>query len=442
MTGSKLRIAWVTPLARSNEEVVTISQYCTDLLLPLMKDEFEIEVFSGLPSGRHLGVPRYNTLNVYQRHRENPFNIYFYQVADGPLGRVVRTQVGTMPGISWMHDTFLSDPGSEGIHTSPWERSVQQMLDLSLPFLERGDLPLQPQPQGYRETSVSPIVLYNSAWAEGTLHRFLSGRYEYASCGHRSDVLPVPVTLIEDARFHEGERPLEIVALSSTRLDGRAHKFLPALADYSRPARLTWVIDPSERVDAERMIGEFGVRDRVTLVGGNSPDRWRSLAARSDLALHLSSNPHSRLSPYLELSMAAAVPTVVMRVGRGETIPERIAFSIEPGLHETAQLGGVFDAVGSGDSRQLGQAGQDLVSQENDPTSVAARLATTFRESAPLLADVMRAWDGLYTRAEDALLEEIRALVDVPTGGMPGAYEMIVKPFVEEMRAGAKASRS
>jgi hypothetical protein len=54
----------------------------------------------------------------------------------------------------------------------------------------------------------------------------------------------------------------------------------------------------------------------------------------------------------------------------------------------------------------------------------------------------MLAWDCLYTRAEDALLEEIRALVDVPTGGMPGAYEMIVKPFVEEMRAGAKASRS
>jgi hypothetical protein len=195
-------------------------------------------------------------------------------------------------------------------------------------------------------------------------------------------------------------------------------------------------------VDAERMIGEFGVRDRVTLVEGNSPDRWRSLAARSDLALHLSSNPHCRLSPYLELSMAAAVPTVAMRVGRGETIPENVAFSLEPGLHETAQLVGVFDAVGSGDSRQLGQAGKNLVSQENDPTSVAARLATTFRESAPLLADVMRAWDGLYTRAEDALLEEIRALVDVPTGGMPGAYEMIVKPFVEEMRAGAKASRS
>ena len=434
MASDKLRIAWFTHLARSNEVVATISQYCTDLLLPLMKDEFDIEVFSGLPPGSHLGLPRYNTLNAYQRHRANPFDLFFYQVEDGPLGRVVRTQVGMMPGISWMHDTFLSDPGAEGIHTSPWERSVQQMLDLSLPFLERDSLPLQPQPQGYRETSVSPIVLYNSEWAEGTLHRFLSGRYEYASCGHRADSLPVPVAPVEDARPTEATRLFEIVAVSSTRLDGRAHKFLPALADCSRPSRLTWVIEPGERADAERMIAEFGVKDRLILVEGNSPEMWRSLVAKSDLALHLSSNPHTRMSPYLELSMAAGVATVVMRVGRGETISEDIAFSIIPGLHETAQLVSVFDAVAMGDSRRFGQAGQDVVKRNNDPLHVAARLSSIFRESAPILANVTRAWSGLYDRAEVALLEEIRQLVDAPVGEMPGVYERILRPFVDEMR--------
>lgn len=228
----------------------------------------------------------------------------------------------------------------------------------------------------------------------------------------------------------------EIVAVSSTRLEGRAHKFLPALADCGRPTHLTWVIAPSERADAHRMIGEFGVSDRVTLVEGNSPEQWRVLVAKSDLALHLTSNPHARLSPYLELSMAAGVPTVVMRVGRGESLSHDIAFTIEPGLHETAQLLAIVEGVGAGDSRQFGRLGQAWVKSENDPTRVAARLATTFHESAPLLADAMRAWAGLYARAEQALLEEVRALVDVPTGGMPGAFEMIVKPFVEEVRRG------
>ena len=434
MADRKLRIAWFSPLARPEEQVVTISQYCTDILLPLMRDEFAIEVFSGLPPGFHLGLPQYNTLNAYQRHRAEPFDLFFYQVEDGPLGRVVRTQVGVMPGVSWIHDTFLSDPGAEGIHTSPWERSLQQMLDLSLPFLERDDLPLQPQPSGDRETSVSPVVLYNSEWGEGTLHRFISGRFEYAQGGHRSDYLPVPVSMIADERPTDKGRPLRIVAAGSTRLEGRAHKLLPAVADIRTPCMLTWVIDPCELVDARRMVNEFGVGERVTLVEGNSPDRWRSLVAQSDIAFLLNSNPHGRLSPYLELSMAAAVPTVVMRSGRGELLSTDRVFVVEPGLHETAQLVGILEGVAPENSRRLGNAGQVFAREQNDPAQVATKLGEIFRASAPVLAGVMKAWDGLYQRGEAALLDEIRTLVDAPVGGMPGASELIIAPFVKELR--------
>jgi hypothetical protein len=122
-----------------------------------------------------------------------------------------------------------------------------------------------------------------------------------------------------------------------------------------------------------------------------------------------------------------------MRVGRGASISEEVTFSIEPGLHETAQLVGIFEALAEGDSCHYGRAGQELVREQNAPARVAQLLAHTWYESAPLLADVMRAWNGLYLRAHDALLEEIRALVDTPAGGMPGAYELIVKPFVEEI---------
>ncbi len=434
MADKKLRIAWFTPIARPDERVVTISQYCSDILLPLMREKFEIEVFSGLQPGEHLGLPRFNTLNAYQRHRVNPFDLFFYQVEDGAAGRVVRTQVGIMPGITWMHDTFLSDPGAEGIHTSPWERSLQQMLDLSLPFLERDDLPLQPQPSGDRETSVSPVVLYNSEWAEGTLHRFISGRLEYAAGGHASDYIPVPVSLIADQRSAGTERPLQILATGTTRLEGRAHKFLPAVADSKRACHLTWVIEPSERADAQRMVNEFGVGEKVTIVEGNYPERWRELVAASDLALLLNSNPHARLSPYLELSMAAAVPAVVMRCGRGEQLSSDVAFVVEPGLHETAQLVEILQSVTHENSRPLGKKGETLTREENEPSRVASKLGDIFTRSAPALVGVMRAWDGLYKRGETALLQEIKTLVDAPVGDMPGASEIIVTPFVEELR--------
>jgi hypothetical protein len=123
-----------------------------------------------------------------------------------------------------------------------------------------------------------------------------------------------------------------------------------------------------------------------------------------------------------------------MRVGREEHTSEDVAFVIVPGLHETAQLVGIFEAVSRTDSRRLGIAGQALVKRENDSARVAERLGDVFRVSAPLLRDVMRAWNGLYQRAEGALLEDVRGLVDAPTGDMPGAYETIVRPFVEELR--------
>jgi hypothetical protein len=194
------------------------------------------------------------------------------------------------------------------------------------------------------------------------------------------------------------------------------------------------VVDPVELGDAQRMVNEFGVSEKVTLVSGNSPDCWRRLVARSDIAVLLNSNPHGRLSPYLELSMAAAVPAVVMRSGRGERIPSDAAFVIEPGLHETAQLVGILESVTGESSRRLGKQGQALVQEENDPLKVASKLANIFTRSAPTLSVVMRAWEGLYKRGEAALLEEIRSLVDLPVGDMPGASELIVAPFVEELR--------
>ncbi len=61
-------------------------------------------------------------------------------------------------------------------------------------------------------------------------------------------------------------------------------------------------------------------------------------------------------------------------------------------------------------------------------------LGSTFRDSAPLLANVMKAWEGLYARGEQALLDEIKALTDAPVGSMPGAFETIVAPLIEEVR--------
>jgi hypothetical protein len=192
------------------------------------------------------------------------------------------------------------------------------------------------------------------------------------------------------------------------------------------------MIEPTERDEAEILLSEFGVSERVSLIEGMSPQRWEDLLRSSDVALHLRSSPFGHLGPYLQLSMAAGVPAVVMRYASGEEIPQDAVFSIVPGMHETAQILGVLEALLLRDPGSLGVAGQLLMRSENEVALVARRTGDLFQSVAPALVGVMARWESLYANAAHALLDEVRGCVDAPVGVMPGSYDTIVAPFVEE----------
>lgn len=430
----KLRIAWFSRVARSTEPMVTFSQYCTDLLVPLMRDSLDIEIFCDLHPGEHCGVPRYHYLSAYQRHRTQPFDLFFYQLEDGPLGRSVRTQIGLMPGVTWVHDIMLTDPGAEGIHVSPWEHTIEKWLDPSRPFVNRKK-PISPfQPEAYREVSLSPVVLFNTPWARQQFERLVTRRIEYVPGGHRAEYLPPPVPLLERKRDFESDHKLRIVAAGVPYLHGRGHKFLPALAELQSEWSLTWVIPAGGRGDAERLSGEFGLTDRVELIEGNTPELWTSLVTKSDVALHLLSSKFGHLGPYLELSMAAGIPVIALKCGSGETLPDDAAFIVAPGAHESTQIREILSTLAQEGPERFGQRGRDVVRRENDPRHVAKCLEDIFRRSAPIMREVMTKWGTLYTQAGDALLNEVKELIDAPVGGMPASYDSIVAPLLSEMR--------
>lgn len=434
MPNRKLRVAWCTHVARPDEVVTTMSQYCTDLLIPRLRDRFEVEIFCGLYSGEHCGVPRHHFLTAYQRHRTHPFDIFFYHLEDGPLGRFLRTQIGIMPGVTWVHDLFLSDLGAEGIHTSPWERSLAQYFNPALPFSERGEAPHQLRPQAYRETGLSPVVLFSSRWGKREFDRWTMARLEYVPGGHRSEYLAVPVVTAARHGVSTTSDVLRVLALGSAALADRAHKFLPALAALREEWHLTWVVDSSDRSEVEVLLSEFGVGDRVSLIEGRSPALWSKLLAASDVALHLHSTPIGHLAPYLHLSLAAGVPVVVMRYASGEEIPEGVAFRIVPGMHETAQIRGALESVFRHGSVGVGEAGRSFMRAENEVDVVGERVGALLCEVAPALTGVMKRWEALYGDAAEDLLREVRTSIDAPVGGMPGSFDTLLKPFVAELR--------
>jgi hypothetical protein len=412
-----------------------VSEYCSDTLLPILKDKFEIETFSGTFSTPYPWIKHNHYLNAYKRHRENPFDLFFYQLEDGIPGRFVRTQLGMMPGVTWVHDIFLGDLGAEATHTSPWEHTISQFHDVAVPFSDRGHLPHQLRPHAYREVSVSPVVLFDSHWALKEFSSLVSNRIEHALGAHRGDYMPIPV-MTKNARLRrKNDGALSVVSACSPGIEGHPHKILQALGALKHPWNLTWMVSSDEMAKARQVVEEFGAQDNVTFIEGRESGAWEKILEHADVALHLRNSPFGHLGPYLHLSLAMGVPCVVLRAAAGEELPHSAVFSVEGGMFETAQLVGIFEAISRGDAVGCGEAGRRFIQCEAAAGQVAQRLGDLFAEVAPTFVPVLSQWEELYEQAYETLVAEIEPLVELPASQGPSPFELLVKPFVDEVKS-------
>lgn len=435
MVSQSLRIAWFSDLARGRAE--SLSAYCSRLLLPELSTRHDIEVFSESFSTSEFGLPHHHYLNAYRRHRDKPFDVFFYQLEDSRACRFIRGHIGLMPGVVWVHDLFCNDLGPEACHTSPWEHTIKQFYDPSLPFAERSVAPHQLWPRVYREASLCPVVLFSSQWARDEFSRMTSNRLEASLGSHYADVLPVPVdeSLARSDSSAQRRETLRIACANVTGLEGRMHKVLPTLRQVSGQWSLTWMLDSHEVEAARALVHEFGIDEaRIRCTSPRSPETWASIVRESDLALHLHVSTFGHLAPYTQLSMALRCPVVVARAAQGEDLPENVAFHIIPGMHEAAQLQGVIEAIQARAGMALGLEGFRYALARGEVASVASRLSEYLRSSASALSAVMKGWAELGARAEAALCEEVKMLVGSRHDGAEAdGFQHVIEPSLREL---------
>ncbi len=426
MAADGLRIAWFTEVASAESR--SLSAYCSDLLLPRVSQRHSIEVFSPTPHADAHGLPHHHFLNGYRRHREAPFDLFFYQLEDSISCRFVRGHIGLVPGVTWFHDLFFQDLGPEACHTSPWETSVEQFYDPAKPFYDRAKAPHQLWPRAYREASLSPVALFSSRWALREFETMVSNRLESAVGSHRAEVLPVPIAgALEHTQ--RGDGVLRLASASLPGVEGRGHKLLSVLRDFAGVWQLSWMLDPTERDAATELLLEFGVEDRVSLVSPRTPETWREIVSDCDLALHLHTSPFGHLAPYVHIALAAGAPTVVSLSAQGEDLPVDAVFHVVPGLDEGVQLRGIIEGVQRRrDSRSLGEIGQRYVLENHHVDRVADVLSERFIEWAPHVGYVMDRWSRLADRARQELLREVKSLVDGDLVSGLSPFEMVIKP--------------
>ena len=430
----RLRVAWFIESAPKLSEECRLSSYCTSLLLPRMADRFEIELFSDDPSSYSGPFAIHHYLTAYSRHREAPFDLFFYQLEDGPRGRVSRMHLGLIPGVVWVHDLYLQDKGPEGLYTSPWERTIAQFKGKETEFIDRLSVPHQLWPRAIREVSLSPVVLFSSQWAFSEFNSFISDRIECYPGAQIAEYLPVPVEGYQPIVPKERADVLKLGFVGSVHVEDRAHKILPAIRDAHCRLELTWLVPRAQLGRANELLKEFVVEDRVKLIPSNKIEDWRETLTHIDVALHARRSPFGHLAPYLQHSLAAGKPVVVCDSAEGSSLPKDLVFSVTPGSFESAELRELLTSLSTSPLKGIGDRGREYVFKVSDADRIADTLTEIFHSSAPLIRECLSRWGDLEKQAAESLLQEVLCLAGAQSDQPKGvAAEQILLPVAQEL---------
>ena len=288
-------IAWVLPSLAP----ASTSRYCAELLLDKLSGCFSIELFSG--TGGHLaGVP-VAPLPSFEPGRAALLFVNFEAIASEAQLRPLLKQGlrSEGPCVVWFHDLL----GEDG-----------------LPLLTNEIAPVQ-------------CALFSSFRNHAEFRRGVGANWSGTSWH-----LPYPVRCNEP---QEREDLGTIAFMGTPWSESRAEKLFAALSRCDLPQRLVWLIDRSEEEGARRLM-ELFPDQRVNLEFERSPERWAEVVKHTSVAAHLRVSAVGDPGPYLPISWASGVPTIVSDFAEGEYVQANISARISPGVDEANSLGEAF----------------------------------------------------------------------------------------------------
>ena len=405
MTVPKLRIAWFSALNLGACGPST-SGWVSDLLLPELSSRFEIELFCD-SFKRYPGFATRNFVAACERHREAPFDLFFYQLEDRKESDFVRLHIGLMPGIVYFHDFLLTQDGPPALCSSRWQETVAAFNAEGPRLVEHLGVTT---PEALREGALAGVALFSDERHHDLFRTHVTERIGKGSKQEliRSCYLPFPLRP-QSLKATAGQ---EICFCGSPRIEHRAHKMLAAIQAVDRGLHLHWLIDRSERPQAQALIKEFGL-ESVELIEGRSPSRWQELVRHCDIALHPLFSVYGQTGPYLEISLGSGLTVISSDFGASDYLSGGQVYLVEPGLTEAQEFEAALRSVLTG-NRAAPETIAAAVLEQHDVRVVADELSRIFIDSAPLLAELMQNFETQITAERQRLLAECARLADNP----------------------------
>ncbi len=428
---TKLRVAWFSSLNLDSSPGASVSAYVSDELLPLLREQFEIELFHS-QTGSYLDFTTHHYLTALRRHREAPFDLFFYQLEDLKSSYFSRMHLGLYPGIVLFHDFLLTDDGPEPILNSSWSKMVQKFHDQGCPWPSRRLEYKKRGPHAFREAGLAALALFSH---ERHLAEYRSLIECTISDKSRASFLPFPVNINANSIRPGGE--VRVLGYCGTpRIEHRAHKAFQALAERAHGLRLVWLVADDEESQARELLREFEITN-FELLRSRSPSRWAEVVSRCDVALHTLFSVYGQPGPYLPITLARGIPSLVTDFACADYMPDTVAFKIEPGASEARQIGLILDALMSGQVDFSARSVHEYAAGLHRREVVAAELAKVFTANASYLGDVMRRWEIMQDSGRRALVAEAPTLLPCSEVGavaeVHATWQQLYAPIFNEL---------
>lgn len=408
----QLRIAWFSPCAGERPgEGESIPAYVSAQIVPRLADDYTVDLYhpGGLCS--FAGVTCYPCRSVLKRHSEEPYDLFFYQVADTPQCDFTRCYLSLLPGVVWFYDVFFRPRAFSGAADAVCRKADAFLAD----FLQSPpDTAAAEGAFARREAQYAALSLFS---AERNIAEFKRRRGPgiAAQSGIDRDAyfLPYPVSPLAGRSPASGAEPsdgLTVAFCGTVLLEHRAHYLLSVLSGLRVPWKLLWMLDESEVGEAKRLAAEFGAQN-VEFVTPRSNGHWSEAVAWADVAVHLLFSAYGDPGPELAASMMAGVPCVVSDFSAAALLPDQAVWKIACGEKEASELEiALLSCVPgrrSNEAKRCAALGRTYAEEHNSAGCVTAELKYVLEQNVEQLRTLTKKWLRAYGEEIRSVLEEM-----------------------------------
>jgi len=410
----KLRIAWFSPLNTTPRLGSSVSAYFSDVTLPLLKEQFEIDLFHDSFTA-YKDYATWHYLRAFKKHEEKPYDIFFYQIEDAKASAFVRMHCGLIPGVVLFHDLTLTQDAPVPILDSPWRDVLQKFQNPQAPWparkkpepvkeknseQDKSKKPKTRDPLARREANYASMALFSSERDNEIFQREIKS--QKTALATDSFLLPFPVDF-SALNNPEKENSTNIGFCGSPWIEHRAYKLLQALSEIDKPYKLHWLVSEKQKEKAQELLNEFSITS-AEIHAPRTPRNWQALTAEIDIAVHTHYSAYGQPGPYLPISLARGLPSIVSAFGATDCLSPEVVFKVAPGDTEARELHGVIDTLLNNTTSFNSATVLNYAKEQHDSKRVAAELSQVFSDWALVHKKSLKNWQSYENRAREEIL--------------------------------------